>query len=199
MSRAASTANRLRMTEQDIAAWRQQEFDVQQLAVRCEQISTANGFEPTTWENLPAYLMFIVTEVDEALHAPTRDAFREEIADIAIRLLVHLNALWFQTWSLRRAPQTTPSSWPFTGLHQLAVHPDIGLRLVINRVAEAAKLWRSGRAARDIDVRICLEQAFGQVFSVAGMCGIDLLLQIDRKCAGNAARPRLHGRVEVIG
>jgi NTP pyrophosphatase (non-canonical NTP hydrolase) len=186
------------------AAWWEEEARFQKLAARCESISLAHGFAKTTWENLPANLMFIVTEVDEAFHAPTRDAFYEELADIAIRILVHLHALWGPCWSLRRAANTARVEWPYPGLlyhpHLVSVDPTVGLRLVINRVCEAAKSWRLGHGqVVQADVRVCLEQALAQCLSVTKMCGIDAQREIDAKCAKNEGRPHLHGRLEVIG
>lgn len=179
-----------RMSERTIDEFRAFEERMHQLAKVCCQTSAANGFVPTRWENLPAYLMFVVTEIAEALEAETLDSFAEEVADVAIRLMVHLHSLWGPAWSLRVMVKST-TNFSFTPLMS-----------ALRRVSQAARVWRNGKAEdndTEADVRICLELALADCFATAELFGFSLLEAAAEKASWNATRPRLHGRVETIG
>jgi hypothetical protein len=170
---------------------RHTEAQLRELSETCAGISRASGFAPTSWENLPAYLMFVVTEVDEARCAVDKTAFEAEVADIAIRLLVHLYSLWEFDWHFRPLLPSGSGFWSSR---------DELLEVVINRVSLAAKLWRRGRSSEnEVDVCICLQQALGGAVSIGECFGFSVVAAVAAKCKVNASRPHLHGNLEVIG
>lgn len=53
-----------------------------------KEIANSKGFR-VTWDNVPVYLMLVVTELAEAMEAwrdDNRESFREEVADTLIRI-----------------------------------------------------------------------------------------------------------------
>jgi hypothetical protein len=73
------------MTEQ---ARKKADWDIKKLIEKSQQIANSKGFQ-VDWDNAPAYLMLIVTELSEAMEQwrdDHKEEFGEEIADAFIRL-----------------------------------------------------------------------------------------------------------------
>jgi hypothetical protein len=160
------------------------------LADVCERISLSSGFAITTWATLPANLMFVVTEIDEASAAVERGEFGFEVADIAIRLLVHLHGIWRTDWNYRRSSTAV----------RFGLSKNAQLETVLNRVCAAAKFWRKGMTTQtSLDVRVCLEQSLGETIAIGDSFGFSVFRLACQKSEANRQRPRLHGHAEVIG
>jgi len=61
---------------------------IEELVREATEIANSKGFH-VTWDNVPKYLMLVVTELSEAMEAWRDDdfeAFKEEVADTLIRI-----------------------------------------------------------------------------------------------------------------
>lgn len=153
-------------------------------ARRTRAINEANGFDRPTKENLLSKLMLLITEVDEAAHAHSPQNWIEELADIAIRDMDILEAIW-------------PGNWNVRDFLSMAFADDMTRRdrlwCVIHNACQAAEYARKA----DWDgVVVCLEYVLRDVRYVAstGQDGASLISAIDDKLKKNAQRGHLHGK-----
>lgn len=173
-------------TMQDIQrVWRE-------LAKQIDQVNRDNGWDLPTYDNLPVKVAMAFTEVVEAqTEATTGDlpAFAEELADIAIRVLHILEAVWSEKWALRVF--FVPGSRP-------VVVQDIERNLwpVLKQLSLALEYWRYDG---ETDVRICLEQAIREIQKLAWIYDVDLVSEIARKSLKNSKRGHLHGKAKSAG
>lgn len=166
------------------------EEDLREFALLCDSVSRINGFLPAEWERLPSHLMFVVTELDEAVTSGSRADFEEEVADTAIRLLCHLHSLWGKDWNLRTFPS---DSEVFLAARENIAWP------IVTLLCRAANRWRFGRLEAERDVKVLLEMALRDTIDIGAMLGFDVIARAVAKCTENQGRPELHGRVESIG
>ena len=157
------------------------------LATWANEIATAHGFDVPTWENLPIKLMFVVTEIDE-LHEEIMNihngSVSEELADVAIRTLAVLGALWPEQWSQERTTERSIR----THFHD---RPEVLLWPMLHQLRVAIGHWRQDEKR---DTMICLELVILEIWRVSDRLGIDLFLAIDDKMRINAGREQLHGK-----
>lgn len=67
---------------------KKKDWYLKELIDKSQKIANSKGFK-VNWDNTPAYLMLIVTELSEAMEHwrdDCKDGFREEITDAFIRL-----------------------------------------------------------------------------------------------------------------
>lgn len=172
----------------------EQHFSVYEFAGEVLALSIAKGFDAPTWENIPSKLAFVFSEIDEAECVKWRGELAEELADIALRTLAILRAIWGDSWSFRVQPQISAEAsadlafmngnaatllWPF-----------------IRRTNLALTAWRGGR--KD-DVRINLEFLLRDVWYFARSFGFKFEDDLRQKHARNKLRPQLHGNKESAG
>lgn len=151
----------------------------------------SKGFEPATWDNLPAKLLFVITELDEAADFTTDANLAEELADTAIRLLGALHDLTRGKWCSRI--QTRRQRWDAPRRH--ASLPD-HLWPVVAEVSKAAEEWRKGRVS---DTAMRMELALLEVWRAADRLGVDLDAEVEAKIVKNRTRPHLHGKASTVG
>jgi len=73
-------------------------MELETLISECREIANQKGFH-ISWQNMPTYLMLVVTELSEAMEAwrdDNRKNFNEEIADTLIRLFHLIGDLGLQ-------------------------------------------------------------------------------------------------------
>ena len=64
------------------------DWNLEELIDKSQQIANSKGFK-VDWDNAPTYLMLIVSELSEAMEQwrdDHKEGFREEMADVFIRL-----------------------------------------------------------------------------------------------------------------
>lgn len=166
------------------------------LAAELRKVNVGNGFDPVTWGNLPAKMMFAVTELDEGLEGVQNsgaDPLNEELADTAIRILDMLETLWPGEWSDRTeglGKERSPS------LHAAFEPAEVALWRPLRMMSRAVEAWRHDRRS---DVRIGLELAFRELFVLAWKLGFDLALEVQWKVQKNRTRGHLHGKAQSAG
>lgn len=170
------------------------------LARSVREVNAANGWEPPTWASLPVKIMLVITELDEArdamleANAGEENNLGEELADVAIRLLDMLEAVWPGAWSCRST----------VALGTVAVFntPAESLWPVVSWCCDAVEWWRDDKTH---DARMCLEYALVSTVrlydSVRGAIGgpVSLTTLIEAKIDKNRARTKLHGRARADG
>ncbi len=179
--------------------------DLHVLAKDLAASAAKRGFQSTTWENLPGKLMFMVSEMFEALDEalvvefamcsvgqnPDRVAsYGEELADTAIRILASLGDLYPDMWSTSRITNRTVVGPPLFRSAYKTLFP-IGKSLCV-----ALEHWRDDERQ---DVMIALELALLNTYRAADWHGIDLDKEIALKQARNVLRPPRHGRKQNLG
>lgn len=160
------------------------------LAARAADGATAKGFDLPTWDNVPAKLAFVVTEIVEATEAETPEALIEELADIAIRLLGMIHVLTDGDWCERMSTVRQPSGVVVFQPLQLHLWP------ILVRIRDALERWRKGDKR---DCLICIELAILETERCAARLQIGLLSPIVRKLEKNEAREWRHGKAESVG
>lgn len=166
-------------------------MDLHDLAVRIKAVNAANGFDPSTWDNLPSKLMFVVTELDEARSAVLgigQDPLGEEVADTAIRLLDIIGSVFGDDWA-ERVPDRHPHTHCFEAIERILWRP-------LQYCCLAVEAWRRDQK---LDVQISLELAIRAVVVISHQIGIDLEDEIERKLKRNSERGKLHGMVRSDG
>lgn len=170
-------------------------FNVYAFANDVLELSVQKGFDAPVWENIPSKLAFVFSEIDEAECVKWRGELAEELADIAIRTLAILRALWGDTWSYRVAPAPTSPEVA----RDLAFLPGNAATLLwpfIRRTNLALQAWRGGRQD---DVRINLEMLLRDVWNFARNLGFTFEDELRKKHEKNKLRSQLHGNKESAG
>lgn len=170
-------------------------FNVYAFADDVLELSVQKGFDAPAWENIPSKLAFVFSEIDEAECVKWRGELAEELADIAIRTLAILRALWGDCWSYRVAP--TPASPEVArALAFLSGNAATLLWPFIRRTNHALQAWRSGR---NDDVRINLEMLLRDVWNFARDFGFTFEDELRKKHEKNKLRSQLYGNKESAG
>lgn len=180
-------------------------IELHQLAKRANSIAEAHGFERPSWANLPAKLMAVVSELDELVNAKGTAELSGELADVAIRMVCVLDAVW-PSWSACGAADGGLHSMPaqlvdnpFLHLHgHPSVTPEGRVWGVVGWLRKSFEAWRRGREVGGQDTATCLELGLSVVCQLADELGVDITLAVTRKCEINAARPHRHGKVETL-
>lgn len=179
--------------------------DLKEIARECNEIASANGFDRPSWGNVVEKLAFVGTELDEARDGAlgnTDDPLSEELADIAIRLLSILEALWGDGWGDRvtnRRPKPINTYapievllWPTLGY----VFKAIEARRHVPEVASVDdETLRRSRAR----VGQWIELALLETWRIADALQVDLFAEIEKKSEKNRNRPYLHGKAYAAG
>ncbi len=165
------------------------------------RIALLNGYDVTTWEILPAKLMFVVGElVTEAWAAVKRnpqpvasammDDLGEELADVVIRLSSILHDLWGDGWADRSFDQgIIKHRCPWVAF-EVASWP------ILDYLGKAAEAWRHNKKG---EVLGWLENAVAATVQLGRDASIDIREEVREKCARNLARPQLHGKATSVG
>ena len=164
-------------------------------AARANKIATEHGFSTPTWENLPVKLMFVITEIDELQVAMSCSNVQPEtlaeLADIAIRTLAVLGALWPDGWADSRI---TGRGQPT--VDSLYERPEVLLWPMVHQARKAIGYWRNDNQR---DVMICLELLLLELWRLADRMRINLYAAIESKMSINEGRPYLHGKKRAEG
>lgn len=170
-------------------------------ACLADEIASANGFDPPTWDNFPAKLMMVVTEIDEFVDAAEGvengdcGGTKEELADVAIRLLAMIHALTHGKWNCRVRRYNEPADYYDRRIGWLR-SPKDEVWPIVSRISKATEVWRKGRR---VDAIQHIEFAIKECFALADRVGFNLFSEILTKAAKNAQRPKLHGKIESVG
>lgn len=170
-------------------------MNLHETAQRCSQIAKEHGFDECTWENFPNKLMFVVSEIKEAVEAMesmeghTNYEVGEELADVAIRTLQLVESLW-PGWSAERVTKRTVQSKTAFLMPQVMVWP------MLRYAVEALESWRNEQRA---DAQQCLELLLLELWRVADRLNIDLYGFVQLKMDKNEKRPMLHGKKRSDG
>lgn len=170
-------------------------LDIYTFAREVLDLSIYKGFDRPTWENVPSKLMFVVSEIDEAECVKWRGELAEELADIALRTLAILSALWDNEWSYRVQPLVGSPESLRDQAFMLGNAPTL-LWPLIRRTTSTLTAWRDGR--RD-DVRINLEFLLRDVWNFASSFGFKFEDDLRQKHERNKLRPHLHDKKESAG
>lgn len=161
------------------------------LAQRIREVNDKNGWDKPTWENLPAKVMMIMTELDEAYdgwsgYVEGREYanYPEELADVAIRIMDVLEAVW-PLWCVR-TPKVLGDPYNPVGM----------LWSVVGPLCKSVEAWRHDEQD---DTRTCLELALMHLREVAETSGVTLPAWIDEKIRKNSTRGKLHGKKRSVG
>lgn len=157
-------------------------------AEKIGEVNRANGWDVPNYGTIPAKVMMVVTELDEA-----RDAAREigddtlavELADIAIRILDILESVWPSDWSFRSA---VVGRRPWNSIEEL-------LWPTLKRLCDSVEHWRRGEEA---SVLCSLELALKEVCHLAYTLGVRIEIEIEDKIKVNEVRGHLHGKVSSV-
>lgn len=172
------------------------QWSLHALARELRKVNVGNGFDPPTWETVPAKLMFTVTELDEGMEAiegSGADPLGEELADAAIRILDILTTLWNDEWADRTQGLRRENPPSVIAAFQPG---EVALWRPLRMVCKAVEAWRYDR--RD-DVRAGLELAVRELFVLAWKLGLDLAPEIAWKVQKNRGRGALHGKARSAG
>lgn len=168
-------------------------MDLHEMSAFLTQTILDNGFDASTWDNLPTKVMFVVTELDEALESTLdvdADPLGEELADVAIRLLVLLNGVFPGAWSPRTSKLGTPRSTRRFETMETSLWP------INHHLCQAVESWRYDK--RD-DTCCSLELALKETFILARDMGVHLENEIRVKADKNASRGKWHGKAKSAG
>jgi hypothetical protein len=165
------------------------------LAREVRKVNADNGWDPVSWDNVPVKVMMTVTELDEALQGiqgTGADPVNEELADAAIRILDMLQTLWGEEWSDRTMglPQDPPH------LVGAFTPGEVALWRPLRLLCHSVEAWRYDKR---MDVRVGLELALRELFSLARQLGFCLALEVEWKVQKNQGRGHLHGKVRSAG
>lgn len=166
------------------------------VAKRCAEIAESKGFDRCTWENLLTKLMLVITEIDETCEAmqqtDTRafsDDYGEEMADIAIRMMVMIETLW-PDWCVARIQNrrlVRPNPFQI---------PEVMLWPMIRWARKATEYWRKEQRT---DTQQCLELFLLELWRLSDRLNIDLDVHIQVKMTKNSERPILNGKKRTEG
>lgn len=167
-------------------------MDIKQIAVVCNEIAEANGFERPSWDNFVAKIAFAITELDEGRDGTlglASDPLGEELADTAIRVLSVLDAIWGDRWSDRITHRHPKPISAFAAIEVL-LWPTLGY---------LCKAMECRRHDDRLGAETCLGLALLELWRLADALGIDLTEEVTKKCAKNRVRPHLHGKAYAAG
>lgn len=165
------------------------------------RIALVNGYDVTTWENVPAKLMFVVGELVTEAGAAVRnnsgpssasrlDDLGEELADVIIRLASILHDLWPDLWLDRSKDMgIIKHRCPWVAFQVAAWQ-------ILDYLGQAAEAWRHDKKG---EVLGWLENAIAGTIQLAQDASIDIEDEVRKKCARNLARPHLHGKATSVG
>jgi len=165
-----------------------------ELAKVIHETNKGNGFDPPTWDNLPAKVMFAVTELEEgmaAIRGDGEDPLTEELADAAIRILDILHSVWNDRWADRTGDVL--SFRPDGGLFEPG---EVALWRPLSMLCKGVEAWRHERRR---DVQSALEIALRELFLFGIRLGVDLHVIIEWKNAKNGTRGLRHGKARAEG
>lgn len=154
------------------------------LLPRIIEVRDAVGWNPATWERLPAKLMCVISELHElqgALEAypRVRDERAEELADVMLYLLV----IFHDVWGAKVSRAVGRGSYPYRPPAELT-------DAVRAHVVRAFEAWRFDDQR---DAGIAIELAIIECGRLARGLGIDLPAACAAKTEINATRPPRHG------
>jgi hypothetical protein len=167
---------------------------LKELARDIHATNLQNGFDPPNRDNLPAKIMFAVTELDEGMQAIAGtgdDPLVEELADTAIRILDVLHSLWDNDWVDRTVD--VPEIRPEGGLWEPG---QVALWRPLRMLCKAVESWRYGEWG---DVKIALEIALRDLYMIGLRLGVDLHGLIAWKNDRNGTRGKWHGKARSDG
>lgn len=165
------------------------------------RIALVNGYDVTTWENVPAKLMFVVGELVTEAGAAVRnnsgpssasrlDDLGEELADVVIRLASILHDLWPDIWLDRSKDMgIIKHRCPWVAFQVAAWQ-------ILDYLGQAAEAWRHDKKS---EVLGWLENAIAGTIQLAHDASINIEDEVRKKCARNLARPHLHGKATSVG
>jgi hypothetical protein len=169
-------------------------LDLKELARAIHHTNSRNGFDLPLWENLPAKVMFAVTELNEgmdAIRGDGEDPLTEELADTAIRILDLLHSIWKDDWADR-----TVDVWKIQPEGGFWEPGEVALWRPLRLLSQAVEAWRYERRN---DVRSALELAVKELFIFGLKLGVDLHAVIEWKAEKNATRGLRHGKARSEG
>jgi hypothetical protein len=158
-------------------------------------IAFSKGWAVPDWEaNFVLKVAYAIGEIDEALDGAAgvgKDPVEEELADIAIRVLAVLDAIWGDSWSARlssleRGSHMKPPYEPM----------EVMIRPVFGRLCKAMEAFRNDNRR---DAGQHLEFSILELFRLSERIGCNLWYEIQKKCEKNIQRPMLHGKVRNEG
>lgn len=168
--------------------------ELKDLARDIRETNHQNGFNLPTWDNLPIKVMMAVTELNEgmdAIRGDGEDPLLEELADTAVRILDILYSIWGDDWADR-----TTDLMDVRPERNLFEAGEVALWRPLRMLCMAVEAWRHEHR---VDVRIGLEIALKEVFSLGLTLGVDLRRVIEWKNAKNAGRGMRHGKARAEG
>ena len=169
------------------------ELELKALARHVDETSVTNGFDRPTWETIPSKLMFVVSELDEALQTikhTNDEPIEVELADTAIRLLSILVAVWDHNWQDRISDLRIS---PAANVYEPA---EVALWRILRPLVHALERWRYDD--RD-GTRMSLEVALRETWVLATRLGHNLFAEIVKKAEINAGRGKWHGKAKGAG
>lgn len=161
------------------------------LARRIGEVNQKNGWDLSTYDNVPTKVMMAVTELDEGVQGVKGtgpDPLEIEIADTVIRLLSILEGVWPGQWVLRHG--CSPQKGQRFRDIEVLLWPILGF------LCRAVESWRFDKRE---DVQASLECAIAECRSLARLLGFDLFRAMEAKVALNAARGHWHGKAKAAG
>lgn len=165
-----------------------------EFARRTRLINESKKFETPDWKNFLGKDMLVVSELDECVQGCLPDGEKnagEELADVAIRLMDVLQALWPDTWTVRPGLYNVQLPPPGMGLEVL----EAMCWKIVHPLCQAAEFWRKND--RD-NARIGLEVALAKTGHMAALLRVDLAEFVEKKLQKNATREVLHGKVNAV-
>jgi hypothetical protein len=167
---------------------------IKNLASDCASTNKANGFDVTTYKNLPGKLLFVLDELcreaREAVCSAVDDehSLEVELADGLIRLLACMCDLYGSDWAERVVTKEV-KKFVFASFEKL-------MGETVHYILLAGECWRHDK--RD-DVKYSLEIALSELIYVSQCLGIDIVACAQQKCAKNRKRGYLHGKKHSLG
>jgi NTP pyrophosphatase (non-canonical NTP hydrolase) len=167
-------------------------MDFESVSARINEVNSANGFDLPIWDNLPMKVMLTVTELDEAYDAVKgagKDPLGEELADVSIRLLSILEAIW---------PGMLLEHEEWFASNPVPIMTEIAsdLWLICSPLCKAVEAWRHEDQQKTLQ---CILNAIVATYDVAEAYNVNLDDEIEAKIEKNSKRPKLHGKARSDG
>lgn len=158
-----------------------------------DEVNEGNGFAPPTWDSLPAKVVFVVTELDEAMQAidgSGDDPIEVELADTVIRLLSILNSVFGNEWNDRT--KTVLKIAP----HNVYEPGEVLLWKVVRPLCQAIEFWAKDNRR---DALTSIELGLKETWSLAVRLGFNPGADIFAKVRKNMTRSKWHGKAKSAG
>ncbi len=155
-----------------------------------DEVNEANGFTPPTWDSLPVKVVFVVTELDEAMQAidgSGDDPIEVELADTAIRLLSILNSVFGSEWKDRTTTILKISP------HNVYEPGPVLLWHIVRPLCQTIEYWAKDNRR---DALTSLELALKETWSLAVRLGFNPGADIIAKVRKNTTRSKWHGKAK---